>query len=108
MEKYTARNIKVFTELEALIEKLGYGSMDYSLDIHNKRISRLILYGKKRLVYKKADQDKAYMDIVARIKQAADTGDDIKLTFSVDISKGVVKETLWMSKFSRNYEELDK
>lgn len=108
MSDFTERNPKVIMELGALIEGLGYGSMDFSLDVHGKRITHLTLYGKRRNVYKIKDQDQAYKDVITRIKQAVDTKQSQKLTFVVDIDKGKVNEILWLSKYKRNYEELDK
>lgn len=108
MSNFANRNMKVFTEVEAMLEKVEFGSMDYSLEIHNKRITHLTMYGKKRNVYRKTQQDQAYRDIVARVKQAIDGGEETKLTFVVEIDKGNINEIIWLSKFRRNYEELDK
>lgn len=108
MEKHAQRNIKVFTEMEAVIEKLGYGSIDFTTDIHGKRITHLSLFGKKRSIYNKSNQEDAYKDIIGRVRQACESKDDMEITFVVKVNKGNIKEALWMTKMTRNYEELDK
>ncbi|MGE5445185.1 MAG: hypothetical protein ACM3SR_11395 [Ignavibacteriales bacterium] len=102
------RNDKVFNEVKALIDRLAYGSLDVTFDIHGKRTTELTVYGKKRNVYSRENQIQAYEDIIKRIKQAGDNKENSKLTFVVEIKKGQIQDVTWLSQLRRNYEELDK
>lgn len=40
------RNIQVYLRQEAVFEKVGYGIVDVTYQLHNKRITHLKIYGK--------------------------------------------------------------
>ena len=107
MIKAVERNDRVTNEINLLINKLGWGSMDLSVDVHGKRITALTVFGKKRNVYQKENQIKAYEDIIRRIKQSSDNKENSKLTFVVDMKAGIIDDVTWHSQIRRNYEELD-
>lgn len=41
------RNINVYLRQEAVFEKVGYGIVDVTYRLHNKRITHLKIYGKE-------------------------------------------------------------
>jgi hypothetical protein len=107
MDNYAERNASVFTELEALIEKIAYGSLDLKLDVHNKRITKLTVYGQKRSVYDSKIPNKLVKDIAGRLRSALESHEDTKMTFIIETKDGAPKEALWLSELTRNYDRLD-
>lgn len=101
---YTKRNPDVFMELEAIIESTGYGGLDVTLDLHDKKITHLTVYGKKRQVYKKTDDMEALSDILKRIKVAIDKEQNTRLVFTLEVKNGKIEETKLVSSITRNYE----
>lgn len=97
-----AENELVHNELEALIEKVQFGSMDCTLELHNKKITGLTVFGKKCNRYTK-DNFRAVKDIAERIKTSCDRKDNTKLYFSVEMKKGDIFEILWTSKIQKKY-----
>lgn len=106
-DNYVERNEKVLTELEAMVEKVAYGSLDLTIDVHNKRITKLTIYGQKRSVYNDSSSNKLLADIATRLKVATQTRDDCKLTFTIETKNGTPKEALWASELTRNYDRID-
>lgn len=100
---YGQQNAQVFLELEALIEKLGYGTLDLSFDLHNRRITASTFYGKKRNKYSK-DNVRALKDIAERLTKAITEKKTETITFQVNVRNGNVEESLWMSQLKRNHE----
>ncbi|RKZ02783.1 hypothetical protein DRQ25_18345 [Candidatus Fermentibacteria bacterium] len=107
MKKHEERNLMVFTEIEAIIEKLSHGKVDIAFDIHNQRITGINLQGQKRTLYKPNDRTQPFLDIGKRIKDAAKTGQNTDLVFIVGIRKGKIGEVNWHSNLFRDYEALD-
>jgi hypothetical protein len=54
---YKTRNPIVFTFIEGLIEKIVYGELKVSFEIHNKRITSIHVYGKKTIKPPKQPMD---------------------------------------------------
>jgi len=100
---YGQQNAKVFLELEALIESLGYGQLDLSFDLHNRRITASTYYGKKRNKYSK-DNQTAMKELAERIIKAVTQKKTEKLTFVVDVRNGFIEQTMWMSQQKRSHE----
>jgi len=46
--RYQLRNFNVFVNLEAIFEKLEFGTVRVDFEIHNKRITSITVYGKQR------------------------------------------------------------
>lgn len=89
-------------ELKALIEKVAFGTLDASFELHNKRITSATVYGKRRNKYAK-DNYKATSDVIGRIKQSCDRKESTKLTFIVNVRNGFIDEVLLSSEIERKY-----
>lgn len=48
-QNYKIRNQQVFDYVEAIIEKTIYGTVRVDFEIHNKRITSIVVYGKKSI-----------------------------------------------------------
>jgi hypothetical protein len=107
MSDYVARNERVFTELEAVIERLAYGKLDISMDINNRRITKLTIFGQKRDVYNKGGEDELVREIGKRLKSSLDSKEDTTLSFTIKTRNGSPEEALWLSELTRNYDRLD-
>jgi hypothetical protein len=101
---YPQQNAQVFLELEALIEKLGFGTLDLSFDLHNKRITATTFYGKKRNKYAK-NNPKAMQDIAERLTKSITEEKTEQLTFSINIRRGFIEESLWVANMQKQYQE---
>jgi len=101
---YLERNPQVLREIEAIVENVGYGGIDITLDLHGKKITHLTVYGKKRQVYKKQDNMLALEDMLKRIRSAMDGKQTTRLTFTIDMKNGKIEETKLISSVTRNYE----
>lgn len=104
MGSFPAQNEKVITELEALIERLGYGILDTTFEIHNKRVTNLVVFGKKRLKYNK-DNLVAMQDLAKRVAKAQDNKETTRLTVTIDIRNGFIEEMLILSRIILKYEQ---
>ncbi len=100
---YGEQNATVFVELEALIEKLGYGTLDVSYDLNNRRITATTYYGKKRRKYNK-DNPQAMQEIADRLIKAMSEKKTEKVTFSVDVRGGNIEQTVWVSSLKKSHE----
>lgn len=101
---YSANNEKVITEFEALVEKLEYGSLDTTFDIHNKRITAITVFGKQRKKYKNENLN-AFQYLIKRITGSVGRKETTTLTFSVNLRNGLIDEILLLSKMTRKYED---
>lgn len=106
MSSFPAQNEKVINELEALIEKLGYGILDTTFEIHNKRVTNLVVFGKKRLKYNKNNL-LAVQDLANRIHKAGEKKETTRLTITVDVRNGFVEEMLILSRIMLKYEQTE-
>lgn len=104
---YIERNTRVFTDLEAMFEKLEYGGADLSINLHNRKITDVIVTGKKRLTYEKQAPNEAIIDIVNRLKHATDLRKNDKITFVVETKNGRIDKVSWYSEQRINYEIID-
>lgn len=104
---FAVQNTEVHNELEALVEKLGYGTLDATFDIHNKKLVTMKLYGKKRLRYAK-NNPLALTDLVKRVNKPLEAKDTTKLVFSLEIRNGFIDEVLLVSEMTKRYDMLDK
>jgi hypothetical protein len=43
--RYPIRNLSVFSQIEAIIEKIEYGHIDVTYELHNKGITKVKVYG---------------------------------------------------------------
>ena len=49
IKNYKIRNPMVFKYIEAIIEKIEYGTLRVDFEIHQKRITNITLYGKQTI-----------------------------------------------------------
>jgi hypothetical protein len=49
IKNYKIRNPTVFKYIEAIIEKIEYGTLRVDFEIHQKRITNITLYGKQTI-----------------------------------------------------------
>lgn len=103
--QFAERNYKAIINQEALIEKLGYGIIDTSVEFHNKRIVRQTFYGKERKRYGKDNFEEAPKDILRRIKQSMDKNETTKITFELTMRNGRPEQLLWMSNLTVTYDD---
>lgn len=96
MSERDTKNQQALLALAALVEKLKYGTLDLSLQIHNSGIVALKVFGKKRLVFKN-DNLGAIEKIGERISKAIQERATEKITFSVSVSDGKIREVVWLS-----------
>lgn len=101
---YGQQNAQVFLELEALIESLGYGQLDLSFDLHNRRITASTYYGKKRNKYAK-NNPQAMQDIADRLTKAITERKTETLSFVVNVRGGNIEQTMWMSQLKKSHEQ---
>lgn len=50
---YKTRNKEVLNEVEALFEKIQYGVVRIDFSLHNTRITKIHVYGSKRIKFDK-------------------------------------------------------
>ena len=95
--------VEIQKELDTMIDAVQYGSLDFTLDVHNKRIIGITTYGKKKNRYLKNNLQ-AVKDIASRLKYVSDNKATTKLKFSVDILNGEIKEVIWNSSMRKKFE----
>lgn len=105
---YGERNIQVANEIFGLVENIGYGSTDFSLDVHNKRVTAWKVYGTRRWVFSPKNQIDAYKTILERVKKGESDKRTEKLVFVVNRVNGVIKDIELTSEINRNYEDLQR
>ncbi len=97
------QNAQVLIEMEALIEKLGYGTLDVSFDIDRHKIRATTYYGKKRLKYK-ANNPTAMGDIADRLLKAIGEKKTEQITFVVNVRGGNIEQTVYVSSLKKSHE----
>ncbi len=99
------QNAQVFVELEALVEKLGYGTLDISLDIDRRQIRATTYYGKKRFRYDK-NNHQAMQDIADRLIAAISQEKTEQVTFVINVRAGNIEQTIFQSEQKKSHEKV--
>lgn len=100
---YINRNPEVLNELEALIEKIGFGELTPKIEIHNRRITSVTFWGKKMSRYKK-ENIKAFRDILDRIKRSCDSKETTDIHFQVRVKNGDIQFTFFSNELKKKYD----
>lgn len=104
---YIERNITVASEVFALIEKVQYGRVTMTFDVHNARVTNWIAEGNRRFVYRKDEQKNAVIQILKRLKEGQEKKRTENIVFVVKQKDGRINEIEQVSEIHRNYEEAD-
>lgn len=102
---FADQNKRAMLNLEALVERFGYGELNTKVEFHNKRIVKQTFYGQERKKYNKDSFREALSDIVKRIKADMDAKRTTKVLFQVEIRNGVPEQILWFSDFEVVYDQ---
>lgn len=95
-------NLTVFTEIEALLQKIQFGSVDLSLTLHKGRIQSVTTRGRQSV--RSNDNTSASLAIIERLKKATeDKKGNSLVQFEAIVRDGEIREVVWNSDFTKRY-----
>lgn len=108
MPDQTGPNVKPLLAQAALIKQIKYGKLDVSLELHNGEIKALSVFGNKKQVFNRTpsdehDNNNALVTILQRIKESLEKGESSELSFTINVSKGLIRAVSWNSVTSLRY-----
>jgi hypothetical protein len=94
-------NSGIIKDIEYLMDSVGYGRLEVSIDLHNKKGVRLVVSGKKRTKYK--DNKEAINDILVKIGELVAEKKDTKLLLQLNFKSGNIDEIYIFSEYLKGY-----
>lgn len=96
-------NLQALLAQEALIQKLEFGTLDTSIEFHQKRIYKQTFYGRELKRYKNLTNEDAIRDIAKRLTESVTKGETTKVNFQVEMIKGKIDRVIWLSTMEVQY-----
>ena len=101
-------NLHQMNDMDGLIKKIKYGTLDASFDLHNGQVVAVRFYGQRSLLYNRSEKDQnnseqAVKDIITRIAQSLQHQDVSQITFQVKTHGGKIKNVIWFSEVKKRY-----
>jgi hypothetical protein len=107
MDKFVERNQQVANELFALVEKIGFGKLDFSLEVHSKRVASWDVSGRRRWTFDKKDKEAPYKLMLRRLKKGEDEKRTETVVFVITREKGDIRSVEQFVDIKRNYDSLE-
>lgn len=94
-------NIIPFAKIEKTCERMGFGTLDVTFQIHQKQIVAIEGRQSQKIKFKEGRNSEAVAVLLAEIKSLHDTKQSGVFTYSIEFDKGDIKEVF----FNRNLKE---
>lgn len=85
-------NLIPFTKIEKTIEKIGYGSLDVTLQIHQQKIIAVEGHQFQRVKYPAGQNTEAVSLLLSEIKNLHDNQQTGNFSFSMTLNNGDIRE----------------
>ncbi len=98
-----SKNTQFFTELEAVLQKFGHGSIDFTIIAHQGKVVGVEGHQFQKLKFGKKGNVAATAKILELIKEAYEKKKDGTLNFSVKMKKGNIEEVVFQKHLVLKY-----